>query len=200
MVGLLGRVISPSQGLYLHRTTQHWKTRTKIHALSGIRTHDPSNQPAKTHASDRTATVTGTTAATSTNITTSVVAVTKLYASRSQQNRTTLQHEQRSPGEWRQLRTRSVSRLATMYCWLRATRKGEGVRPWSWSMQFGDGYYKVNAASVRHRAFVEYHYRTEQSKSCVKKCDITDNYFTCFPVLLKMNYPVPYGKERTAIY
>jgi hypothetical protein len=27
--------------------------------LSGIRTHDPGNQPAKTHASDRTATVTG---------------------------------------------------------------------------------------------------------------------------------------------
>jgi hypothetical protein len=59
MVGLLGRVISPSQGLYLHRTTQHRKTRTNIHALSGIRAHDPSNQPAKTHASDRTATVTG---------------------------------------------------------------------------------------------------------------------------------------------
>jgi hypothetical protein len=45
-VGLLGRVISPSQGLYLHRTTQHRKTRTNIHALSGIRTYDPSNQPA----------------------------------------------------------------------------------------------------------------------------------------------------------
>jgi hypothetical protein len=45
MVGLLGRVISPSQGLYLHRTTQHRKTLTNIHALSGIRTHDPSNQP-----------------------------------------------------------------------------------------------------------------------------------------------------------
>jgi hypothetical protein len=59
MVGLRGRVISPSQGLYLHRTTQHRKKRTNIHALSGIRTHDPSNQPAKTHASDRTATVTG---------------------------------------------------------------------------------------------------------------------------------------------
>jgi hypothetical protein len=29
MVGLIGRVISPSQGLYLHRTTQHWKTRDK---------------------------------------------------------------------------------------------------------------------------------------------------------------------------
>jgi hypothetical protein len=29
-----------------------------MHALSGIRTHDPSNQPAKTQASDRTATVT----------------------------------------------------------------------------------------------------------------------------------------------
>jgi hypothetical protein len=59
IVGLLGRVISPSQGLYLHRTTQHRKTRTNIHTLSGIRTHDPSNQPAKNHASDRTATVTG---------------------------------------------------------------------------------------------------------------------------------------------
>jgi hypothetical protein len=59
MVGLLGRVISPSQGLYLHRITQQRKTRTNIHALSGIRTHDPRNQPAKTHTSDRTATVTG---------------------------------------------------------------------------------------------------------------------------------------------
>jgi hypothetical protein len=59
MVGLLGWVISPSQGLYLHRTTRHRKTQTNIHALSGIQTHDPSNQPAKTHASERTATVTG---------------------------------------------------------------------------------------------------------------------------------------------
>jgi hypothetical protein len=59
MVGLLGRVINPSQGLYLHRTTQHRKTGTNIHALSGIRTHDPSNQPAETHATDCTATVTG---------------------------------------------------------------------------------------------------------------------------------------------
>jgi hypothetical protein len=39
-VGLLGRVISPSQGLYLH-TGQH-KHRTNIHALSRIRNHDPS--------------------------------------------------------------------------------------------------------------------------------------------------------------
>jgi hypothetical protein len=52
--GLLGRVNSPSQGLCLHRTTQHRKTRTNIHALSGIRTHDPRNQPAKTNALDRT--------------------------------------------------------------------------------------------------------------------------------------------------
>jgi hypothetical protein len=58
MVGLLGRVFSPSRGLYLHRTTQHRKTGTNIHALSWIRTHDLSNQPAKTHASDRTASVT----------------------------------------------------------------------------------------------------------------------------------------------
>jgi hypothetical protein len=45
MVGLLGRVISPSQGLYLHRTTQHRKTRKNIHAMSGIRTHDPGQDP-----------------------------------------------------------------------------------------------------------------------------------------------------------
>jgi hypothetical protein len=41
MVGLLGRVISSSQGLCLHRTTQHRQMRTNIHALSGIRTRDP---------------------------------------------------------------------------------------------------------------------------------------------------------------
>jgi hypothetical protein len=41
MVGLLGWVISLSQGLYLHRTPQHRTTRTNIHVLSGIRTCDP---------------------------------------------------------------------------------------------------------------------------------------------------------------
>jgi hypothetical protein len=41
-VGLLGRRISPSQGRYLHRTTQTELTYTDIHASSGIRTHDPS--------------------------------------------------------------------------------------------------------------------------------------------------------------
>jgi hypothetical protein len=43
-VGLLGRVISQSQGCYLH-TGQHEhriNAHTDIHALSGIRTHDPS--------------------------------------------------------------------------------------------------------------------------------------------------------------
>jgi hypothetical protein len=38
-VGLPGRVISPSQGRYL---TQTQNKQTDIHALSGIRTHDPS--------------------------------------------------------------------------------------------------------------------------------------------------------------
>jgi hypothetical protein len=38
---------------------KHRKTRTNIHVLSGIWTHYSSNQPAKTHASDHTATVTG---------------------------------------------------------------------------------------------------------------------------------------------
>jgi hypothetical protein len=52
------------------------------------------------------------------------VAVTKLHVSRSQKNITTLQHEQRSPGEWRQLRPSSVATLAMLYWWLRAARKG----------------------------------------------------------------------------
>jgi hypothetical protein len=42
-VGLLGRVISPSQGRYLH-TGQHKhgiNAQADIYALSGIRTHDP---------------------------------------------------------------------------------------------------------------------------------------------------------------
>jgi len=42
LVGLLGREIGPTQGLYLQKTTQHTKKRTHIHASSGIRTHDPS--------------------------------------------------------------------------------------------------------------------------------------------------------------
>jgi hypothetical protein len=51
-----------------------------------------------------------------------IIAVTKLHASRSQQNHTTLQHKQRSPGEWQQLRTRSVAKLTTLYWCLRAAR------------------------------------------------------------------------------
>jgi hypothetical protein len=60
MVGLLGRVISPSQGLYLHRTTQHRKTRDKHPCLKWDSNPRSQQPPAKTHASDRTATVTGT--------------------------------------------------------------------------------------------------------------------------------------------
>jgi hypothetical protein len=43
-VGLLGRVISPSQGRYLHAEQPKHKINayTDIHALNGIRTHDPS--------------------------------------------------------------------------------------------------------------------------------------------------------------
>jgi hypothetical protein len=46
-VGLLGRVVSPLQGRYLH-TGQHKHTINShigIHAFSGIRTHDPSLRP-----------------------------------------------------------------------------------------------------------------------------------------------------------
>jgi hypothetical protein len=47
MVGLLGRVISPSQGLFLHRTTQHRKTRDKHPCLerdSNPRSQQPTGQ------------------------------------------------------------------------------------------------------------------------------------------------------------
>jgi hypothetical protein len=56
-VGLLGRVISPSCGRYLH-TGQHKhriNAHTNILALSGIRTHDPSVRASE----DRAAIVTG---------------------------------------------------------------------------------------------------------------------------------------------
>jgi hypothetical protein len=47
------------KGLYLLRASQHRKTRTNIHALSGIRIHYPSNQAAKTCALVREASRTG---------------------------------------------------------------------------------------------------------------------------------------------
>jgi hypothetical protein len=49
MIGLFGRVISPSQGLYLHRTTQHRQTRTNIHALAEFEPTIPAtNRPRPT--------------------------------------------------------------------------------------------------------------------------------------------------------
>jgi hypothetical protein len=48
LVGLVGRGISPTQGLYIHRTTK-----TSIHAVSGNRTHDHGDQTIKPYASDR---------------------------------------------------------------------------------------------------------------------------------------------------
>jgi hypothetical protein len=42
LVGRLGCGYSPMRGLYPHRTTQQRKTRTHIHAPSGIRARDPS--------------------------------------------------------------------------------------------------------------------------------------------------------------
>jgi hypothetical protein len=47
LVGLLGRGISPTQGLYLHRTTQHRKTQTNIRAPSRIRSCDPNVRAAE---------------------------------------------------------------------------------------------------------------------------------------------------------
>jgi hypothetical protein len=49
-------------------------------------------------------------------------AVIKRNASRSQQNCATVHNEQRSAGEWRQLRTHSVAKLAAVYWWRRNAR------------------------------------------------------------------------------
>jgi hypothetical protein len=53
LVGLLGQEISPTQDLYIHRTAQHTKTTTNIHALSGIRSHELSVQVIEAYATDR---------------------------------------------------------------------------------------------------------------------------------------------------
>jgi hypothetical protein len=50
LVGLRRREISPSQGLYLHKTTQRRKWMTNSHALSGIGTHDNGTEAARIHA------------------------------------------------------------------------------------------------------------------------------------------------------
>jgi len=42
LVGHFGLGIGPTQGLFLHKTTQHRKMQIHIHALSGIQTHNPS--------------------------------------------------------------------------------------------------------------------------------------------------------------
>jgi len=48
LVGLLRRGIGPTQGLYLHRTTQRQKeTRTHIHGWSSIRKHGSSFRAAE---------------------------------------------------------------------------------------------------------------------------------------------------------
>jgi hypothetical protein len=54
LVGLLGRGIGPTQGLYLHSTTQYRKAQTHIHASIGNRTTIPVFERPKTvRASDR---------------------------------------------------------------------------------------------------------------------------------------------------
>jgi hypothetical protein len=55
-VGLLGRVISSSQGLYLYTNTKKMHTHTQtltIHALNGIRTHGPGFQASEDSARPR---------------------------------------------------------------------------------------------------------------------------------------------------
>jgi hypothetical protein len=49
LVGLLWWGIGPSQGLCLHRTAQHQKTRAYTHAMSGIRSHDPTVRAVQVH-------------------------------------------------------------------------------------------------------------------------------------------------------
>jgi hypothetical protein len=57
----VGQAIRPSQRTLPPQTTQHRKTKTNVHDLSGIRTHDLSVQAIKAFASDRAAAGTDTT-------------------------------------------------------------------------------------------------------------------------------------------
>jgi hypothetical protein len=66
---------------------------------------------------------------------------------RSQKNHTTLKHEQQSPGEWRQLRTQSIAKLAVLYC---CAAGGWKVLPWPWSTHFGDSYCNYRNQIVVH--------------------------------------------------
>jgi hypothetical protein len=57
LVGLVGRCICPSQGLFQHMTAQQRKTRIHIRALSRILTHDTSVRDVKAHALEHASTV-----------------------------------------------------------------------------------------------------------------------------------------------
>jgi hypothetical protein len=61
MVGLLGRVISPSQDRYLHRTTQtqNKRTQTSMSRVGFEATVPPSERAKKVHVLNRAATLTG---------------------------------------------------------------------------------------------------------------------------------------------
>jgi hypothetical protein len=74
----------------------------------------------------------------------------------SQKNRATLQNEQWSPGEWRQLRTSGVAKLAALYSCLSATWwwcRCLEVFPWPWRLQFSDGYCTAGYLSTKYAWF-----------------------------------------------
>jgi hypothetical protein len=75
---------------------------------------------------------------------------------RSQKNPTILQHEQQRRCEWRQLRTCGVSKLTTLYWWLRTARWAKQILPWPWSMQFGDACYAASWLHLHHGARFRY--------------------------------------------
>jgi hypothetical protein len=59
LVLLLRPVMSPTLGLYVHRTTQNRRNRRKIHVWSEIRIQYPTVRGVKTHTLDCVATVIG---------------------------------------------------------------------------------------------------------------------------------------------
>jgi hypothetical protein len=54
--GLLGRMMSTSQGLYLHRTTQHWENKDELPCFERDLNPRPRVRALKSHALDRVAT------------------------------------------------------------------------------------------------------------------------------------------------
>lgn len=77
-----------------------------------------------------------------------------------------LQQEQRSPGEWRRLRTRNVANLQFCTFDLGPRGKGSGDVSWPWSIEFGDSSYR---STVNVPVLLIHYSSTEVKTNCCQR-------------------------------